>query len=1177
MRKIKLLSLLLALFSMAAMAQVQTDGAVGPTTRTHDEQAFTGNSVQKQHAYAPKRLIKGNHRTTVSHKKWLAFSQKDKQAVPQASAMSAVTALTASTTAIKIRKAPEDNVITEVRIYGYEPPVAGEASAAHLNLTVPDGVNYSIDYSSTPIWYDDDTSQNFYGTFVEGTSYSMGMTLKAADGYTFASGCKFYINDDESIVDYTYTKVREEDNTLANLWSMPVNASATPSTVITEVRIYGYEPPVAGEASADHLNITVPDGVNYSIDYSSTPIWYDDDGSQDFYGTFVEGTSYSMGVQLKAADGYTFASGCKFYINDDESIVDYTYTKPDAEDNTLAYLWSMPVKATSALSTLIDFETGDLSQYPFVNDTEYPWTVTSSDAASGTYSMMSGNKGVASSTSAISATYVFTADGHISFDAKCMGEGTNSAFDACIFYIDGEQQFKHGADVAEKGWMPYAFPVAAGTHTFKWEYSKDGSVNDTGDAFFVDNIEFGIGNPFIPAFDLAAKRNANNVLVSWQGISDSFTLRYRLSESDTWTTVSDITETNYTLTDLTDGTYVIEVQAVGSEPDTWVSTTVTFKQLDIQSTANWFGYTTYAIGGEDWTGKFIRFTMQDPATVRAASADMSSDSPYASAYVDGYVWFIPSTGTNKGKLCRSWLGNKFKTLVTVETVVADFEEEGTAIAMAYNPADGKIYYLSSNDDNVKLKCFDPKASTIVSEEKGTFSFKAQTLAINSEGEAYSLNHSGSSATPSTLYRVNLSDATTTEVGSTGVPVAYVQSMAFDLETGELFWTQIYDANNVGLYQVDPETGNAVFMGQIGSAGTEVAGLFMVPTVTTPPVPDLSFTPFADLELTYGSTEGDVAGNKAELISGMPEPWADDYNYTLLYITNTNLVNVADPNDQLVMALTVNGDPAGNLKYYSPLMVDGQEIEYSETNYSNEFIRTLAGQTLEYIYIDNYGTEEDFAKVKDVLADKIAICNRGSISFYVKANAAMANGAAGIIVVNNQEGVVNMNLTGYEYDKPAVSIKMADGTLLKEKGEFVDGEAPYYVGTLEIDEVVAGHNEFGLGFGRQHTDGSTFPDYEIKAWVPDWTNATPGATYKATITYPSCSYEYWNDDIEAYGSYPVEIGTPSTTLTVVIPEDTGIDDVNADLRKDGHTYNLMGIRVGKDYKGIVIKNGKKVLQ
>jgi hypothetical protein len=259
------------------------------------------------------------------------------------------------------------------------------------------------------------------------------------------------------------------------------------------------------------------------------------------------------------------------------------------------------------------------------------------------------------------------------------------------------------------------------------------------------------------------------------------------------------------------------------------------------------------------------------------------------------------------------------------------------------------------------------------------------------------------------------------------------------------------------------------------------------------------------------------------------------------------------------------------------MVDGQEIEYSETSYSNESIQTLAGQTLEYIYIDNYGTEEDFAKVKDVLADKIAVCNRGSISFYVKANAAMANGAAGIIIVNNVEGTINMALDNYEYTNPAVSIKMADGTLLKEKGEFVDGEAPYYVGTLEIGEVVPGQTETSLGIGKDYYAGGSYADYEIKAWVPDWTNATPGATYKATITYPSCTHYIWNAGINDYDVYPVEIGTPSTTVTVVIPEDTGIDDVNADLRKDGHTYNLMGIRVGKDYKGIVIKNGKKVLQ
>ncbi len=36
----------------------------------------------------------------------------------------------------------------------------------------------------------------------------------------------------------------------------------------------------------------------------------------------------------------------------------------------------------------------------------------------------------------------------------------------------------------------YSFPVSAGMHTFKWEYTKDSSTDPEGDGFFVDNIYF---------------------------------------------------------------------------------------------------------------------------------------------------------------------------------------------------------------------------------------------------------------------------------------------------------------------------------------------------------------------------------------------------------------------------------------------------------------------------------------------------------------------------------------------------------------------------------------------------------------------------------------------------------------------------------------------------------------
>ncbi len=134
---------------------------------------------------------------------------------------------------------------------------------------------------------------------------------------------------------------------------------------------------------------------------------------------------------------------------------------------------------------VIDFETGDFSQYDFVNDALYPWTVV---AENNSYVMKSGNSGISSSSSEISATVEFVSDGTVSFDALCMGEGTSTAWDKCIFEIDGVQQFAYGASVA--GWNNYSFPVTAGTHTFTWKYTKDSSVNPEGDFMAVDNITF---------------------------------------------------------------------------------------------------------------------------------------------------------------------------------------------------------------------------------------------------------------------------------------------------------------------------------------------------------------------------------------------------------------------------------------------------------------------------------------------------------------------------------------------------------------------------------------------------------------------------------------------------------------------------------------------------------------
>ena len=140
--------------------------------------------------------------------------------------------------------------------------------------------------------------------------------------------------------------------------------------------------------------------------------------------------------------------------------------------------------------SLYDFEMGSLPD-DWTNDNDYPWMVTTPPVQGyhGEYCLMSGNSGVGSSTSTIETTVTFVEDGSVSFLGGCYGEGSayTSIYDACEFYIDDEQMFRHGS---LQSWDVYSYDVTAGTHTFKWSYTKDYYDNSPGDAFFVDDVIF---------------------------------------------------------------------------------------------------------------------------------------------------------------------------------------------------------------------------------------------------------------------------------------------------------------------------------------------------------------------------------------------------------------------------------------------------------------------------------------------------------------------------------------------------------------------------------------------------------------------------------------------------------------------------------------------------------------
>ena len=138
------------------------------------------------------------------------------------------------------------------------------------------------------------------------------------------------------------------------------------------------------------------------------------------------------------------------------------------------------------ITTLVNADFTESIPANWANNATYPWTIVNGY-------MQSGNAGVNNSTSSISITVTFPADGTVEFDAECMGEGSSTYYDHCDFLIDGTRELYAGANLSGSGWLHYIYDVTAGEHTFTWSYTKDGSVNPTGDYFAVDNVLMKVG------------------------------------------------------------------------------------------------------------------------------------------------------------------------------------------------------------------------------------------------------------------------------------------------------------------------------------------------------------------------------------------------------------------------------------------------------------------------------------------------------------------------------------------------------------------------------------------------------------------------------------------------------------------------------------------------------------
>ena len=52
-------------------------------------------------------------------------------------------------------------------------------------------------------------------------------------------------------------------------------------------------------------------------------------------------------------------------------------------------------------------------------------------------------------------------------------------------------------------WTAFCFGVAAGAHTYRWEYAKDGSTDDHGDSYSIDDVRLPPGTEICDDGNLA--------------------------------------------------------------------------------------------------------------------------------------------------------------------------------------------------------------------------------------------------------------------------------------------------------------------------------------------------------------------------------------------------------------------------------------------------------------------------------------------------------------------------------------------------------------------------------------------------------------------------------------------------------------------------------------------------
>jgi hypothetical protein len=131
------------------------------------------------------------------------------------------------------------------------------------------------------------------------------------------------------------------------------------------------------------------------------------------------------------------------------------------------------------------FEASSFNIFPWINNSQIPWTISTTSSEDGILSARSGAISHNSTTSLLIKTVYTTADS-VKFYYKVSSEPN---YDYMSFSLNGKELLKKSGEVP---WTKKVIAVPAGMNSMEWKYKKDQSVSGGADCAFVDMIDFAV-------------------------------------------------------------------------------------------------------------------------------------------------------------------------------------------------------------------------------------------------------------------------------------------------------------------------------------------------------------------------------------------------------------------------------------------------------------------------------------------------------------------------------------------------------------------------------------------------------------------------------------------------------------------------------------------------------------